>query len=77
MRGGIGVGGIDDIDQMMRRHRAFFGGRFGRADIHLAIDQRRIDTDDFHRVPRGERQRGRGFAGCGRAEQARGNRGYA
>ncbi len=72
--GGIRFGGIDDVDQMMRRHRAFVGGRLGGADIHLAIHERRIDADDFHRPPRGERERGGGLAGCGRAEQARDNR---
>ncbi|CAM2152120.1 hypothetical protein PT2222_270122 [Paraburkholderia tropica] len=73
--GGIGIGRIDDIDQMMRRRRAFFRARFRGADIHLAIDERRIDADDLDRAAlRGHLRRiaecGGGLAGSGRPEQA-------
>ena len=75
--GGIGVGGVDDVDQMMRRERAFAGGRLRGADIHAAIHQRRIDAHDFDRPARGKGERGGGLARRRRPEQARDRAGAA
>lgn len=69
-RGRIRVGRVDDVDQVMRHARAFLARRFRGADIHVAVDERRIDADDLDRAARGERQRRRGLAGSGGAEQA-------
>ena len=41
---------VADVDQVVRHRRAFGQRGFGRADVHAAVDQRRVHTDDFHRV---------------------------
>lgn len=69
-RGRIRVGRIDDVDQMVRHARALFARRLRGADIHVAVDERRIDADDLDRAARGERQRRGRLARCGGAEQA-------
>ena len=39
----------DNINQMMRYGGKLFGSRLGCTDVHAAIHQRGIQTDDFHR----------------------------
>lgn len=69
-RGRIRIGRIDDVDQVMRHARALVARRLRGADIHVAVDERRIDADDLDRATRGERQRRGRLARCGGAEQA-------
>ncbi len=62
----IAFGGIEKIDQMVRHGAAFFGRGLGGADVHAAIDLRRIDTHDLDRMPRGKLHRQVRFAArCG------------
>jgi hypothetical protein len=69
-----GFGRIDDVDQVVRNERALGRARLRGADVHAAIDQRRIDADDLDRQPRREARRDgerrRGLARCGRAGDA-------
>ena len=58
----IGLGGINDVDEVMGNFGEFPCIGFGRADIHTAIDLRRIDADDFQRKARGKRHGESGLA---------------
>jgi hypothetical protein len=40
---------IRDVDQVVRHLRQFGGAGFGRANVHAAVDQRRVHADDLHR----------------------------
>jgi hypothetical protein len=51
--------GIADIDEMVGYAFANRSGRFGGADVHAPIDQRRIDADDLERQPLGKLERKR------------------
>ena len=69
----VALQGIDQVDQVVRGYGQFFRRRLGGADVHLAVDQGGIDTDDFHRqLPvlvcvLGQRQRCGGLATGGGA----------
>ncbi|MNU45148.1 hypothetical protein D3C71_339860 [compost metagenome] len=66
LRDGIGVQRVDDVDQMMRYLGQFFLRRFGRADVHAAVDEGGIDGDDLGRNRLRDGQRtGRLAAGRG------------
>ena len=67
--GGIGLRRIDDVDEVMRDARTRRRVRLRRADVHAAINLRRIHTHDFGREAQGERQRERALARRGRAHQ--------
>ena len=41
------LGGLTDVDHVMRNAPTFFGRRFGRADIHVAEDLYGVVVDDF------------------------------
>jgi hypothetical protein len=57
------------VDQVMR-HGGPLGRRgFGRADVHAAVDQRRVDADDLQRQLLRQRQRGTGLADAGGTDQ--------
>ena len=70
----IALGRVDDVDQVVRHGGALGGARLGGADVHAAVDERRVDADDLDRTPRrergGDRQRGRALARCRRSGQA-------
>ena len=67
--GRIRLGGLDQIDQVMR-HRSQLGDAWlGGADVHAAIDQRRVDADDLEIEALGETHGDRALARGGRAEQ--------
>jgi hypothetical protein len=65
----VGLGGIQDIDQAMRRTGQHIGGRLGRSDVHAAIDHRRIDTDDLARQTLHQLDSQIRLAGRGRTHQ--------
>ena len=66
---GVGFGGVDDVDQVMRRARQGRGVRFGGADVHVAKHQCRIDADEFHRQVSRQFHRDIGLAAGGRSHQ--------
>ena len=70
----IALGRIDDVDQVVRHRGALARARLGGADVHAAIDERRVDADDLDRMARrerrGDRQRGGALARRGRSGQA-------
>ncbi len=68
-RGRIGLGRIDQIEQMVRHPRPRRNIRFCRAYIHASIDLGRIDADDLGPAlqPLDQLQRQRRLAGRGRA----------
>jgi hypothetical protein len=68
-RSRVGFRGIANVQQMMRREGKRFGIRFGRADIHATVDQRRIDTDDFQRKMLDQMDCERGLARGGGSHQ--------
>ena len=68
-RGGVRVGRFDDVDQVVRHTRALGRARLGRADVHAAIDLRRVDAHDLQRHPFGERHRQRALAAGRRPSQ--------
>ena len=67
--GGIGFGGIDDVDQVVRRAGEGRGIRLGGADVHVAEHQRGIDADEFHRQALHQFHRDTGLAAGGGAHQ--------
>ena len=85
----IALGRVDDVDQVVRHGRALGRARLRGADVHAAVDERRVDADDLDRTARrergGDRQRGRALArrrrsgqaevlGAARAHRCRGSR---
>ena len=72
LRGGVTLGGFDDIDQVMRRDGQRGGIGLGGADIHVAIHQRGIDADDFQREPLHQLHRDTSFAAGGGAHEENG-----
>ena len=56
--GAVGLQRVADVDQVVRHGGAFCGRGFGRADVHAAIDQRRVDADDLDPVLLRNRHRG-------------------
>jgi hypothetical protein len=66
--------GIDDVDQVVRHLRAQLGARLRGADVHAAVDQRRVERHDLERQFRRELDRERGFAARRWAEERVGAR---
>src|SRR5690606_1120418 len=67
--GGVWFGRITDIYQAMRRHGQLGGSWLGGTDVHTAINQRGVYTDNLHRqmLPQGYCQVC--LARCGRPHQ--------
>ena len=59
---------VPDINQMMRTNREFFLRGFGGADVHTAVNEGRIDRNNFHRMPSRQFQRQSRLTACGRAQ---------
>ncbi len=72
LRSGIAFFRADEVDQVMGAAGLLGGAGLGGTDVHVAIDQRRIDADDFHRQLLRQGQRAGGLATGGRAEQQQG-----
>ena len=68
----VGLRRVEDVDQVVRHGGTLGRAGFGGADVHAAVDQRRIDTDDFQRPTLRGSQRQRGLAAGGRPSQADG-----
>ena len=47
LAGGIGCKGIEDVNQVMRDAATLIVTGFCGANVHAAIDQGGVDTDDF------------------------------
>jgi len=47
--GAVTLQRIEDVDQVVRHLREFGRGGLGGADVHAAVNQRRVDADDLHR----------------------------
>ena len=58
-RGRIRFSGLDDVEKVVRHGRALGGARFGRADVHAAVDLGGVDADDLHRLSVSEGHRHR------------------
>ena len=67
--GRVRLGGLDQVDQVVRDRGPLGQRRLGGADVHAAIDQRRVDADDLDRPVRGQGHRCGALARGGRAEQ--------
>ncbi len=67
--GGIGFGGGDDVDQVVRRAGERGGVRLGGADVHVAIHQRRVHADELHRQALCQFHRDAGLAAGGGTHQ--------
>ena len=63
-----GLVGIGNINQVMRKTRAFFRGWLGGAQVHAAINGYRVATDDLAAESLAERQRKRRLAGTRRPQ---------
>ena len=76
--GAVGVQGVTDIDEVMRRLGEFQRRRLGRADVHVPVHQGRIDTDDLNRPARRDGQSRSRFArgrwACNGQKRKRGQR---
>ena len=68
-RRGVGLGRVDDVDQVMGDARAGRRVGFRRADVHAPVDLRGVDADDLAADALGQRERERALAGRGRAHQ--------
>ena len=66
--GAVACRRVDDVDQVVRRGGQLSGAGFGGADVHAAIHQRAVETDDLAGKTGGQFQRQRGFAAGGGAE---------
>ena len=66
---GIRLRGIHDVDQVVGHALACGRVGLGGADVHAAIDLRRIDAHDFHRQSLGKGQGRRRLAARRGAEQ--------
>jgi hypothetical protein len=70
----IALGRVDDVDQVVRHGSALGRARLRGADVHAAVDERRVDADDLDRPARrergGDRQCGRALARRRRSGQA-------
>jgi len=73
-RGGVALLGRYDVDQVVRADRAFRPRGLGRADVHVAVHQRRVDADDLDRQGLRERKRTGSLATGGGTEQEQGGR---
>ena len=60
--------GVDNIDEVMRDTRPFSSRRFGRANIHIAVNLSRVGADDLPAESLRERERERRLAHSGRAD---------
>src|SRR5690606_39768244 len=60
---------LDDVDEMMRHGRAHGRARIRGADVHAAVDERRVHADDLERHVRREIERELGLAASRRARQ--------
>src|SRR3954462_2123017 len=69
LAGGIALVGIDEVDQVMRHACALGGGGLRCADVHAAVDLRRIDRDDFEWILLSETQGEGALAARGRPEE--------
>ena len=49
--------GFDDVDQVVRHALALGRARLGSANVHAAVDQRRVDADDLRAQRLGQFQR--------------------
>ena len=58
---------LDHVDHMVGHRGLFRSGRFGRADIHPAIDLHRVGPHDFTPQMTGQADGGRGFTDAGGA----------
>jgi hypothetical protein len=67
--GGISIGRVYDVDQVVRRAGEDGGVRLGGADVHVAEHQRRIHADDFHRQVPDQLNGNTGLAAGGGAHQ--------
>ena len=66
--GGIGVGGVAQVDQVMGNLRTLCGAGLGRANIESAVDLRGIDGDDLQ-VQLARQIQGKGALAAGRGAQ--------
>jgi hypothetical protein len=64
-RCGVDLRRLDEIDQVVRYGGPFSGTGFGRADVHAAVDEGRVDADDLDRQLGGQGQ-GHGGLAAGR-----------
>ncbi len=62
------LGGLDDIEQMVRRAGPQLRARLGAADVEAAVDLARIAVDDLAADQLGDADRQLGFAAAGRAD---------
>ena len=51
----VGLGRLQDVDEMMRDGAAYSRGRFRGADVEPAINERRVHADYFERYSFGQR----------------------
>ena len=65
---------IENVDEVMRMPAQHLARRLAGADVHAAIDHRRIDADDLQVVPLRQAQREIRLAGAGRPEDQRNRR---
>ncbi len=70
--GAEGFTGVGDVEEVVRDEGAFGRGRFGRADVHAAIDLHGVEGDDFGVEEGGEFEGDGGFAGGGGAGEEEG-----
>ena len=69
-RGRVGLGWVDDVDEVVRRAGQLVGAGLGGADVHAAVDERRVDAHDLDRQHVGDGQRRGGLARSGGAGEA-------
>src|SRR5438477_176282 len=64
----VPLAGVDHVDKVMTDARALLRRRFGRPDVHSAVDLTRIGGNDLSANPFRDAHGKRGLAGRGRAD---------
>lgn len=74
--GGVGFGGVEDVDEVVGAGGAFGGGGFSGADVHATVDEGGVGADDFDGETFGKGEGKGGFAAGGGTEEDEGGRGH-
>ena len=72
LAGGIALVRIHQVEEVMRHPRALGRAGLGGADVHAAVDLRRVDRDYLERILLGELQREARLAARRRSQQREG-----
>ena len=68
LAGRVALGGIENVDEVVRHPGALGERRLGGADVEPAVDLQRVGVDDLSAQSLGESERQRALSRCGRTD---------